>query len=165
GTTGGSALTHFPKAGYLHHLNWVTVQPQRVHISTLPVGEVFDPKTITPSKFEAICTIIERIQPQQRGVLSIPKKSKVSGQIRFHNPTPYPLDLILTPKSDKVAVVAQPPIIYAFLRPKAYPQDSSHRTPSTQGKALSHRNIGRANQHKTRLCPSQLPMVFLSHHP
>lgn len=47
-TTGGALSADFPGAGYLHHLNVVTVRPESVTVAALPVGSVIDPKEFTP---------------------------------------------------------------------------------------------------------------------
>lgn len=47
-TTGGSMPGHYPEAGYVHHMNLVSVRPEGIKVSALPVGEVFDPKSYTP---------------------------------------------------------------------------------------------------------------------
>ena len=49
-TTGGHIPgdTPIPDAGLLHHYNIVTVRPERITVSALPVGAVFDPKQFTP---------------------------------------------------------------------------------------------------------------------
>lgn len=46
-TTGGSMPGHFPGAGYLHHMNLVSVRPEGIRIAVLPVGQVIDPKLYT----------------------------------------------------------------------------------------------------------------------
>ena len=46
-TTGGSMVGNYPGAGYVHHMNLVTVRPKEVNVSILPVGQVLDPKLYT----------------------------------------------------------------------------------------------------------------------
>ncbi len=47
-TTGGSLAADIPDAGYLHHLNIVTVRPETVTVAALAIGAVIDPKEFTP---------------------------------------------------------------------------------------------------------------------
>lgn len=47
-TTGGHLSADIPGAGYLHHLNVVTVRPESVTVAALPVGAVIDPTDFTP---------------------------------------------------------------------------------------------------------------------
>ncbi|MEM8910513.1 MAG: LamG-like jellyroll fold domain-containing protein [Planctomycetota bacterium] len=46
-TTGGSLSADIPGAGYLHHMNLVTVRPSGVTMASLPVGSVMDPSEFT----------------------------------------------------------------------------------------------------------------------
>ena len=46
-TTGGSSVGNYPGAGYIHHMNLVTVRPDGFKVSILPVGEVIDPRIYT----------------------------------------------------------------------------------------------------------------------
>ena len=43
-TTGGGLDADMPDAGYLHHLNVVTVHPENVTVASLAIGAVIDPK-------------------------------------------------------------------------------------------------------------------------
>ncbi|MFG0255671.1 MAG: LamG-like jellyroll fold domain-containing protein, partial [Rhodopirellula sp. JB053] len=47
-TTGGALHAEIPDAGYLHHLNMVTVRKERISVSAIPIGTVMDPKKFTP---------------------------------------------------------------------------------------------------------------------
>ncbi|WP_083904804.1 LamG-like jellyroll fold domain-containing protein [Rhodopirellula sp. SWK7] len=47
-TTGGALRAEIPDAGYLHHLNLVTVRQDRISVSAIPIGAVIDPKQFTP---------------------------------------------------------------------------------------------------------------------
>ena len=47
-TTGGHLAGDIPGAGYLHHLNMVSVRKDKISVSAMPVGAVFDPKDFTP---------------------------------------------------------------------------------------------------------------------
>ncbi|MBP7951056.1 MAG: metallophosphoesterase [Verrucomicrobiales bacterium] len=49
-TTGGSMPGRYPGAGYVHHMNLVTVRPDGFVVSILPVGEVMDPRLFTPER-------------------------------------------------------------------------------------------------------------------
>ena len=64
GTTGGNLRADIPDAGYLHHINMVTVRSNRFSVSSIPVGAVFDPKQFT-EKFIAQVNQARKIQPTQ----------------------------------------------------------------------------------------------------
>lgn len=46
-TTGGHQSGLVPEAGYLHHYDLVTVRDSGIHVATLPVGEVIDPRALS----------------------------------------------------------------------------------------------------------------------
>lgn len=63
-TTGGALSANIPDAGYLHHLNMVTVRKDRISVATLPIGSVIDPKQFTP-EFLAEVDQARTIRPNQ----------------------------------------------------------------------------------------------------
>ena len=46
-TTGGHLFTELPEAGFLHHYNLVCVREGEISVTTIPVGEVIDTRSIT----------------------------------------------------------------------------------------------------------------------
>lgn len=88
-TTGGSHPGDYPGMGYFHHFNMVTVRPQGIKVSTLPVGVVVDPTFYTPERQRDLDSVW-RMQPQ---VLSAPLPIKADGygtgiyQVKLHNPS------------------------------------------------------------------------------
>jgi 3',5'-cyclic AMP phosphodiesterase CpdA len=46
-TTGGALSADLPGAGFLHHMNMVTVRPDTLHVASLAVGSVTDPRDFT----------------------------------------------------------------------------------------------------------------------
>ena len=77
-TTGGNlpGSKPIPGAGTLHHFNVVTVRKERVSVSALPVGAVFDPKKFTPD-FLADIEKAKLIAPKQ---VSAPLQLSIDGQ-------------------------------------------------------------------------------------
>ncbi len=63
-TTGGHLSADIPGAGYLHHLNVVTVRPESVTVAALPVGAVIDPTDFTP-EFLAEVDAARSIRPKE----------------------------------------------------------------------------------------------------
>ncbi|MCM2373575.1 LamG-like jellyroll fold domain-containing protein [Aporhodopirellula aestuarii] len=63
-TTGGHLQAEIPGAGYLHHLNIVSVRPDSVTVSALPIGAVIDPTDFTP-EFLAEIDNARGIRPKQ----------------------------------------------------------------------------------------------------
>nr|WP_246112757.1 LamG-like jellyroll fold domain-containing protein [Allorhodopirellula solitaria] len=63
-TTGGHLSAEIPDAGYLHHLNMVTVRKDRISVAAIPIGAVIDPQQFTP-EFLAEVSNARRIRPVQ----------------------------------------------------------------------------------------------------
>jgi hypothetical protein len=98
-TTGGGSVGNYPGAGYIHHMNLVTVRPEGLHVSILPVGQVLDPRIYTLERQEDIDKA-RSVSPQ---LLSprIPLDEEGLGaglvQFRLENTTKQPLELNLIP--------------------------------------------------------------------
>lgn len=63
-TTGGHLAADIPDAGFLHHLNMVTVRKDRISVAAIPVGAVVDPQQFTPEFLEEV-SVARMIRPQQ----------------------------------------------------------------------------------------------------
>lgn len=63
-TTGGHLHGDIPDAGYLHHVNMVSVRESGFSVSAIPVGAVFDPKQFTP-EFLAEVDLARKARPIQ----------------------------------------------------------------------------------------------------
>ena len=63
-TTGGFLHGDIPEAGYLHHVNMVSVRESSFSVSAIPVGAVFDPKQFTP-EFLAEVDLARKVRPVQ----------------------------------------------------------------------------------------------------
>ncbi len=98
-TTGGGSVGNYPGAGYIHHMNLVTVRPDGYKVSILPVGAVIDPRIYTLERQDDIDKA-RAVTPQ---LLSprIPLDAEGLGaglvQFRMQNPTTQPLELNLIP--------------------------------------------------------------------
>jgi hypothetical protein len=98
-TTGGGSVGNYPGAGYLQHMNLVTVRPDGYKVSILPVGEVIDPRIYTLERQDDIDKA-RAITPQ---LISprIPLDAEGLGaglvQFRLQNPTKQALEMNLVP--------------------------------------------------------------------
>lgn len=96
-TTGGHIPgdTPIPGMGHLHHFNVVTVRKDRLTVSSLPVGAVFDPKQFTPE----FLAEIESARSIRGKLLGEPATLSVDGSahgevtFQFHNQAPRPVEL------------------------------------------------------------------------
>ncbi|MGE9269023.1 MAG: LamG-like jellyroll fold domain-containing protein [Verrucomicrobiales bacterium] len=99
-TTGGHQPGTIPSVGYRHHFNIVTVRKERLALSALPVGEVMDPREITPELIEEAHQLAALpVRPTQ----AIDLRPGASGDpeitLSLRNPISHPIDLALTPRS------------------------------------------------------------------
>lgn len=89
-TTGGALQTEFPAAGFLHHLNLVTVRKDRISVAALPIGSVIDPKEFT-KEFLAEIDLARTMRPKMSLDLPTLKVSgAVEGEVAFELTNPCP---------------------------------------------------------------------------
>ncbi|WP_372722678.1 LamG-like jellyroll fold domain-containing protein [Novipirellula sp.] len=82
-TTGGHLSADIPEAGYLHHLNVVTVRKESVTVAALPVGSVIDPTEFTP-EFLADVDKARKIRPVEvDNNLMLQIDGSASGELTF----------------------------------------------------------------------------------
>ncbi len=92
-TTGGFLHGDIPDAGYLHHLNMVSVRESSFSVSAIPVGAVFDPKQFTP-EFLAEVDLARATRPvQTSAALLIAADGSCQGDVvlKLENPAPHPV--------------------------------------------------------------------------
>ncbi len=97
-TTGGHLSADIPAAGYLHHLNVVTVRPGGVSVAALAIGSVIDPKEFTP-EFLAEIDSARRIRPEQtEHQMQLQPDGSASGRVTFkiQNPAKRAVDLTVS---------------------------------------------------------------------
>lgn len=98
-TTGGSMPGNYPMAGYVHHMNLVTVRPKDISVAILPVGQVMDPRLFTLERQDDLDKA-RAITPE---ILSpkIPLDPDGLGaglvQFRLTNPSKQPVEMELVP--------------------------------------------------------------------
>ncbi|MEM9825067.1 MAG: LamG-like jellyroll fold domain-containing protein [Planctomycetota bacterium] len=95
-TTGGHLSADIPGAGYLHHLNMVTVREDRFEVATIPVGGVMDPEKFTQEFHDAIDVARQVRQETQAGSsLVIGADGSISGQVQFKltNDSTFPMQV------------------------------------------------------------------------
>ena len=90
GATGGHIQGDIPDAGFLHHMNIVSVRKDKVSVSSVPVGAVFDPKKFT-SEFHDATNLARSVAPVQTSTpLEIGSDGSVQGDVvmQIANPSP-----------------------------------------------------------------------------
>lgn len=92
-TTGGHLGAEIPDAGYLHHLNMVTVRPEGYSVASIPIGAVIDPQEFTPA-FLAQVDAARAIRPLQTSAplpLAIDGGTAATVTFQLRNPTERPV--------------------------------------------------------------------------
>jgi len=101
-TTGGGSPGHFPDAGFLHHINLVSVRKDGVSVSAVPVGGVLNPSIHTAERGDEIASargiIPKAVTPFQ---LDAAGKGSAAYPLEISNPTKHPLEITLNVNSTK----------------------------------------------------------------
>lgn len=83
GATGGHLMAEIPDAGYLHHINMVSVRKNTFSVSAIPVGAVFDPKKFTAAFLETVDRARE-IRPLHRSApIVIQSDGQAEGEVEL----------------------------------------------------------------------------------
>jgi Concanavalin A-like lectin/glucanases superfamily/Calcineurin-like phosphoesterase len=92
-TTGGGIPGIYPRAGYLHHFNIVTVRPEGIKVSVVPVGSVVDPRLFEPERGKDM-DLVRRMNPEPSAPMSIDKGGLGAGiyDLKLNNPTKRPVE-------------------------------------------------------------------------
>lgn len=61
---GASLATDVPRAGYLHHINVVTVRKERIDVATIPVGATIDPRGISGQTSADVAKLADHFRPR-----------------------------------------------------------------------------------------------------
>ena len=98
-TTGGSMPGHYPNAGYVHHMNLVTVRPDGFKSAIIPVGSVMDPKDFTPEFIAEIDRLRALPVDLQAAPVSLNPNGRGAGLVEFKitNPVQSPIDITVLP--------------------------------------------------------------------
>ena len=102
GTTGGSMPGHYPGAGYLHHMNLVTVRPDGIQVAVVPVGAVMDPAQFTPDFIADIERLRNADLQLTPSPIALDEAGLGVGLIEFSitNPVAHPIEITVLPSAD-----------------------------------------------------------------
>ncbi|MHC4341568.1 MAG: metallophosphoesterase family protein, partial [Planctomycetota bacterium] len=100
-TTGGGMPFDSPGSGYLNHFNVVTVRDEGVSVTTIPVGAVLDPKTMTPEHLADIDKARRLPVEVEGGPLLVQKDGSTQGKLVYsiRNPASRALDVTMVCRS------------------------------------------------------------------
>ncbi|WP_226895104.1 LamG-like jellyroll fold domain-containing protein [Luteolibacter marinus] len=92
--TGGHIPGEYPRLGYLHHFNVVTVRPDGIKVAALPVGSALDPKLFTPDRHKDL-DLARSVTPRAVSgpvPLGPDGKASVIHELKLTNPCSRPLE-------------------------------------------------------------------------
>lgn len=101
-TTGGATVGNYPGAGYVHHMNVVTVRPKSYNVSILPVGQVIDPRLYTLERQDDIDKARAVTPVLQSPRIQVGSDGLGAGLVQFQmsNPSSRPLEISLVPDGE-----------------------------------------------------------------
>ncbi|MES2708832.1 MAG: LamG-like jellyroll fold domain-containing protein [Verrucomicrobiota bacterium] len=120
GTTGGSMPGLYPQAGFLHHMNLVTVRNEGAKVAVIPVGEVMDPKQFTPE----LIACVNKLQRTNFELTPSPIALDDTGlgagllEFRITNPVEYPVEITILPDGEPGEWLASADHLHMVLPPK-----------------------------------------------
>lgn len=117
-TVGGGQSGLVPSVGYLHQFHIVTVRPEQIAISALPVGQVMDVREIT-GEFKQECVKLAEQKPQFEGQVELTRTGGGNGKVRatFTNTTTRPIEVTTLPGSGDSRWLWTPDHLHAMLPP------------------------------------------------
>lgn len=100
-TVGGGQSGAVPDAGWLHHINVVTVRKQQVALAAIPVGEVMDVREITGQLADE-ANLISNTPAAVTGEVALGSDGSADSvvQVALTNPGTRDIDVTVTPDSD-----------------------------------------------------------------
>ncbi len=119
-TTGGSLSSETPGLGQQHHFNLVTVRPQGIKVSALPVGALVDPKRFVPERHQDMVRARDLAPQPVSEPLVIAPDGLGAGvhEVTLANPSQRPLEVTLAAEEDPAWVIT-PPLRQERLEPGA----------------------------------------------
>ncbi len=107
----GATLTaDVPKAGYLHHVNVVTVRKDRVDMATIPVGAVIDPRSISGTTSADVAKLAKDFVPKVVDRIACVPEAGMVGDcvVEVKNPASRPIEVTVLFDCKDPTFVAQP---------------------------------------------------------
>lgn len=101
-TVGGGLPGIMPEAGWLHHVNIVTVRDEGIQMATLPVGGVIDPRTFDAERLEDVDLLMRAGRPELRRTVEVAENGAADGEvlIELKNPARHPVEATVIVEGD-----------------------------------------------------------------
>ncbi|MEZ5965627.1 MAG: LamG-like jellyroll fold domain-containing protein [Planctomycetota bacterium] len=116
---GATLATDAPQAGYLHHVNVVTVRKDTIDVATIPVGAVIDPRSISGTTSHDVALLADEFDPRQDGRVSLVPERDLAAECAYdlHNPTSRPIEATVVFDCADPTFVAQPEHLHVTVPP------------------------------------------------
>ena len=95
---GASLRQHLPQAGFLHHINVVTVRKGDIHVATIPVGQILDPREFTPEYVAEIEALVQGAISRQSAPIALEggtASTRGVYAVKFDNPSEQPVEVTI----------------------------------------------------------------------
>ncbi|MEM7226146.1 MAG: LamG-like jellyroll fold domain-containing protein [Pseudomonadota bacterium] len=94
-STGGGMPMDLPGSGWLHHMNHVVVREDGIEVATVPVGQVLDPKEMTPEYLADIDAARALVPTPENPPLLLAGNGTAAGEavFRMENASTRPLEV------------------------------------------------------------------------
>ena len=94
-TVGGGLRMDVPGSGYQHHMELVTVRRDRIDVASVPVGQVYDPRALTPEYQEAINKALAMPVALEGQPLTLSHEGLAQGELRYslENTSDHPMEI------------------------------------------------------------------------
>lgn len=85
----------FPQAGYLHHLDVVTVRRNGISVAAIPIGQVIDPREFTPGRLQDMDDLRTRPRLDRNLVLTLDAEGALDQEVvvPVSNPGKRPIEV------------------------------------------------------------------------
>lgn len=120
GTTGGSMPGNYPEAGFLHHMDLVTVRADGIKVAVVPVGEVMDPKQFTPDLIACVNKLRNTDFELTPSPIALDETGLGAGLFEFKitNPVNYPVEITVLPDTEPGEWLSSADHLHVVLPPK-----------------------------------------------
>ena len=119
-TTGGGIPFNKAGTGHVHHLDVVTVRKDRFSIATIPVGQVLDPKEMTPERHKQIDALRRMVATRVGAAPRIRPDGTADGMVKIEvrNPLDRPVQITGRLASGDQRWWSWPDHVHVTLKPK-----------------------------------------------
>lgn len=118
-SVGASLPGEVPKAGYLHHVNVVTVRKERIDVATIPVGVTIDPRSISGATSDDVVRLMKEFRPRLKGRVPFAPEADLAAEcaVALHNPASRLIEVAVVFECADPTFVARPDHVHVIVPP------------------------------------------------